>query len=142
MFKRIHSNRDPNATLWKELHREFRNYFEKAAHSFGKICVSYPKVLLGLMILLLFGSAILSFTIFRRPAARVKSKVVLAKQPVKTIDDGFSQIMSSGIALRHTLDLKKNVEAILAKGRLTHSDSITLESTLDSLQHLQHQIQH
>jgi hypothetical protein len=142
MFKRIHSNRDPNSTLWKELHREFRKYFEKTGRNFGKICVSYPRVLFGLMILLLFSSAILSFTIFRRPATRVKSKVVLAKQPVRTIDDGFSQIMSTGIALKHTLDLKKNVEAILAKGRLNHTDSVTLESTLDSLQHLQYQNQH
>lgn len=142
MFKRIHSNRDPNDTIWKELHREFGIYFQKTGRSFGLICVNYPKLLFGLMIALLAGSAILSFTIFRSPATPAAKKVVLTKQPARTIDDGFSQIMATGIALKHTLDLKKNVEAILAKGRLTHSDSTILENALDSLQQLQHQNQH
>jgi hypothetical protein len=148
MFKKIHSNRDPNDTLWKALYREFSEYFEKAGQKFGSICLNYPRLIFYIMVGLLLFSGALSFTVFRHPGKSSAARPAMQDQrPNKLksphpLDDGFSRILETGSALKQTLGLKENVEAILAKGRLTHSDSLTLENALDSLQHLQHQIQH
>lgn len=148
MFKRIHSNRDPNDTLWKAFYSEFRGYFEKAGQKFGSICLNYPRVIFYTMVSLLLFSGLLSFTVFRHPGKSSAARPATQDQRPNDLksphplDDGFSRILKTGSALKKTLGLKENVEAILAKGRLTHTDSVTLENALDSLQQLQHQIQH
>lgn len=141
MFRRIHSNRNPDDTLWKELRGEFGRYLEKAGQRFRTFCSNYPKAIFAGMTALLVVSLILSFTVFRHPAPVVKKKQVARQQP-KVLDDGFARILETGAALRQTLTLKQEVETILAKSKLTHRDSLALEGALDSLQQLQHQIQH
>ncbi|WDF55889.1 hypothetical protein [Mucilaginibacter sp. KACC 22063] len=148
MFKRIHSNRDPEDTLWKALHQEFSGYFEKAGQRFGSICLNHPRVIFGAMIGLLLFSCALSFTVFRHPGKSSAARPAMQdQQPNKLksqhpLDDGFNRILEAGSALKQTLALKGRVESTLAKGRLNHADSIWLEHALDTLQHLQHQIEH
>lgn len=146
MFKRITSNRDPQATIWKELSREFGHYFGRAAQSFRALCINKPGLVYGCMVALLLFSAVFSFTAGRRqdrPAASVAVARQHQPQAFKNphpADDGFSRILSTGAALQQTLALKKQVENTLSKGRLDHADSLLLENALDSLRLLQHQI--
>lgn len=146
MFKKIHSNRDPSETLWKALRKEFGHYFARAGRRFGQFCAGRPQFVFGLMVVLLVLSAVLSFTVFRHPApgsAALHPKPAGQKSPhPHALDDGFSRILETGAALKQTLELKQEVEVILAKGKLNHADSLRLEGALDSLGHLQHQIQH
>jgi hypothetical protein len=135
MFKRIHSNRDPNVTVWSELQKEFGCYFNKAGTFIKSICINQPKTVFGLMISLLLLSAVLSFTLFRHP---IPVQKVVVKKPV--VEDGFGRILETTAALQRTLALKKEVETILGKGHLTASDSLALNRALDSLHLIQQQI--
>ncbi|NHA02537.1 hypothetical protein G7092_01950 [Mucilaginibacter sp. HC2] len=146
MFKRIHSNRDPGETLWKSLRQEFGSYFEQAGTSFGHFCANHPKTIFGSMVALLILSVALSFTVFHHPAQGPRSGSAAPHHnanPVKSphpLDDGFSRILETGSALKQTLGLKQEVEAILAKGKISPADSLRLERDLDSLAAIQHQI--
>jgi len=144
MFRKIHSNRDPKATLYSEIKREFGPYLQVASERSKHYLQAYPKPTFWGMLLLLLVSAILSFTIFRKhPASQRKRKVATdapARKP--TMDDGFERILSTGAALKRTLQLRSKVDAILGKGKLNHLDSLELESALDSLGQIQHQINH
>ena len=144
MFRKIHSNRDPKATLYSEIKREFGPYFQKANVKTFQTIQAYPKPTFWGMLLILLVSAVLSFTIFRKHnASQRKPKVateVKARKPA--MDDGFERILSTGAALKRTLQLRSKVDAILGKGKLNHLDSLELEDTLDSLGQIQHQINH
>lgn len=146
MFKRIHSNRAPGETLWKSLRQEFGTYFEQSGTSFGQFCANYPKAIFGSMVVLLLLSASLSFTIFHHPTqGRVPASATPQHNPAQVksphpLDDGFSRILETGTALKHTLGLKQEVEDILAKGKISPADSLRLEKALDSLAAIQHQI--
>lgn len=146
MFKRIHSNRAPGETLWRSLRQEFGSYFEQAGTSFGQFCTNYPKTIFGSMVVLLLLSVFLSFTIFHHPTqGRGPGSAAPHHNPAKVksphpLDDGFSRILKTGTALKHTLGLKQEVEDILAKGKISPVDSLRLERALDSLAAIQHQI--
>jgi hypothetical protein len=146
MFKRIHSNRKPEDTLWKALHQEFSGYFVKAGLRFGILFGNYPRVIFGAMVGLLLFSGALSFTVFRHPVKSSAARPAMQDQQPNSLksphplDAGFTRILEAGSALKQTLELKERVESTLAKGRLTHTDSVTLENALDSLRQLQSQI--
>lgn len=144
MFRKIHSNRDPKATLYSELRKEFGPYFQKANDRTFKTILAYPKPAFWGMLFLLLISAILSFTIFRKHptthSAKVRATDAKTRKPV--LDDGFERILSTGAALKRTLHLRDKVEVLLSKAKLDHADSLELEKTLDSLGQLQHQINH
>lgn len=144
MFRKIHSKRDPEATVYSELRREFSGYFDKANGESRRLLQAHPKPAFWGMLLLLLLSAALSFTIFRHPAP--PAKPALAGSPAKvshpSIDDGFGRILATGAALQQTLRLRTEVEAVLSKGRLSHADSLILERALDSLAQIHHQINH
>lgn len=142
MFRRIHSNRDPGDTLYRELKKEFGNYFEKAEGTASRIMHRNPKGSLIMMCLLILLSAVLSFTVFRDkdkaekqvPVSTARSTQAAASSP---LSDGFEQILSTTSALQQTLGLKKEVESLLAKPKLTPADSAELEKALDRLGQLQ-----
>ncbi|WP_214070040.1 hypothetical protein [Mucilaginibacter sp. dw_454] len=143
MFRKIHSNRDPKATLYSELKREFSPYFESAGAKTQLALQKNPKPFFWGMLALLLLSAVLSFTIFRKPATpQRKVGVVKPVSRKKVLDDGFERILATGAALKRTLQIKSEVTGLLAKGKLNHADSLALEGALDSLGQIQHQINH
>lgn len=144
MFRKIHSNRDPKATLYSEIKREFGPYFISANERSRYYLQAYPKPAFWVMLLLLLVSAVLSFTIFRKHAASEHKNKVATDAPTRkpSMDDGFERILSTGAALKRTLQLRNKVEVLLSKGKLDHADSLELENTLNYLGQLQHQINH
>ena len=144
MFRKIHSNRDPKATLYSEIKREFGPYLQKANDKTFQTIQAYPKPTFWGMLLLLLVSAVLSFTIFRKPPAVERKDKVATNAPARkpAMDDGFERILSTGAALKRTLQLRNKIEVLISKGKLDHADSLELENTLDSLGQIQHQINH
>ncbi|MGF7079706.1 hypothetical protein [Mucilaginibacter sp. UYCu711] len=144
MFRRIHSNRDPGNTLYREIKNEFGSYFEKAETTTGKIVQRNPRGSLIVMCLLMLLSAVLSFTVFRGHEKAAKPFPVQnanAALPVTSpVSEGFDQILSTTSALQQTLGLKKEVESLLAKPKLTPADSAQLEKALDRLGQLQQHV--
>ena len=134
MWRKIHSNRDPRDTLYSEIHKEFGTYFNAAGQFFKKLLNAHPRIFLGLMILLMVASAVLSFTVFRHP----DSKSVRVEKRLNPVGDGFSQILQTASKIREGMRLKKLVDSLSARDKLSSADSTTLENALDSLQQLQH----
>ncbi len=149
MFRKIHSNRDPKATLYSEIKKEFGTYFNAAGRRSNRLLHAYPKPTFWGMLTLLIFSAILSFTVFRTPftaqskgglSGNVSAQKGAVNRPGD--DDGFDRILETGAALRQTLHLKNEVTAILGKGKLGHADSLALAGALDSLGRIHNQINH
>jgi hypothetical protein len=142
MFKKIHSNRDPNDTLYSEIKKEFGEYFGKAERHSKAFLERHTKLVFKLMVGMLVTSIALSFTVFRKrdiPANRFKPIQVSrssAKVDPAVINDGFSKILQAGSALREMIKLKRQVDSITAKKVLTPQDSLVLEKDLDMLQQI------
>lgn len=133
MLKKIRSNRDPKDTLYAEIRKEFRPWFDKAGIFFQAGISRFPRGIFGLMIVMLIISAVLTFTVFRHPEPAKKPAIKKTAQP---LNDGFNQIMLAGAQLKQTIRLKKIVDSILLKKVLSAADSAALLNALDSLRHI------
>jgi hypothetical protein len=134
MFRKIHSNRNPENTIASELCKEFAVHFNKVWGFITALLKKYPKPAFALMILFMLGSMVLSFTVLRN----IEKKE--AGQPVKSlgapVQNGFSQIMQKGAALQESIAIKRQIEALISKDSLTGPDSIRLERAIDRLHQL------
>jgi hypothetical protein len=133
MWKRIHSNRDPAATVFSEIWREFSEYFEKAAGIISSLVRRFPKFAFSAMVILILVSFLLTFTVFRHPDTANKSLVKTVAPPLA---DGFDKILRAGAQLKETIRLKRIVDSISAKKELSLTDSVGLYMALDSLQRI------
>ena len=134
MFRKIHSNRDPRDTVYTELKKEFAVYFGKAGSCGREFTERFPKILFGAMIFCIVVSIALSFAVFRKPLpVAVKQR---PKSTLKPLNDGFSEILRVGSALKETISLKKQVDSITAKKVMSKTDSLLLEKDLDLLQQI------
>ncbi|MBT2560129.1 hypothetical protein J7E50_02700 [Pedobacter sp. ISL-68] len=137
MFKKIHSNRDPADTLYREIKKEFSIYFDKAGASLTSFLTRYPRAVFTVMTLLMTVSLVLSFTVLRSPVPRQSAVRQAEKQEkpssggLSTVTGGLNQILQTTSDLRETLELKKEVEALMQKKQLTPADSLALEMALD-----------
>jgi hypothetical protein len=132
MLKKIHSNRNPKDTLYSEVRNEFGAYFTLAGNSLQRCLHCYPRLFYGLMTVLLLASLVLSFTVFRQPD-KLKSPALKAMSPVR---DGFDKIMLTSERLRETIALKRVIDSIATKNKLTAKDSVVLDSALDRLREI------
>jgi len=130
MWRKIHSNRDPRDTLYSELRKEFRPWFEKLTGRLAGMLSSHPRYFFSGMIALLLISFILSFTVFRHPE---KFAVAEHSRP-DVVSDGFSQIMEATAKLNETIVLKRSVDSMTAKKTLSAADTVLLDSLLNRLQ--------
>jgi len=134
MFRKIHSNRDPRDTVYTELKKEFAVYFGKAGNCGREFTERFPKILFGAIIFCIVVSIALSFAVFRKPLpVAVKQR---PKSTLKPLNDGFSEILRVGSALKETISLKKQVDSITAKKVMSKTDSLLLEKDLDLLQQI------
>jgi hypothetical protein len=133
MFRKIHSNRDPEDTILTEIRKEFKIYFEKASKKITQILQRKPTTTFAAMIILLAFSAVLCFTICRNkePAEKINKA-----SKVNAVSDGFSQILSVSAAIKQSLDLKQQIDSLSAKKILSKTDSQTLIDDLDKLHQL------
>lgn len=133
MFRKIHSNRDPQATVFSELKKEFRPYVVKAQHGFKRFAECYPRFLFMMMIINITLSVVLVMTVFKQKGDPPKQKAINAATPIA---GGFDRIRQAGLALRETIRLKREIDSITKLRTLTHPDSIALLNDLDSLRHI------
>ena len=131
MWKKIRSNRSPDDTVYSEIRKEFSPYFEKAGVGLTGFLQKFPKGIFFLMVVLMAASLVMTLTIFRHPEQKAAPVTKIIVHP---LNDGFDQILRAGAQLKETIRLKKIVDSISAKKRLSAVDSITLVQALDSLQ--------
>ena len=139
MFRKIHSNRDPRDTLYRELKKEFSAYTDKGSRFSQQLAAKYPRFLFGLMTALLLVSAVLAVWLHPKMVPPEKTNT----RPQSTVlNGGFDRILAAGAALGQTIRLRRQVDSITAKTVLNKSDSITLVRDLDSLQHIRLTLPH
>ena len=138
MFRKIHSNRDPQDTIFSELGKEFAVYIRKFKAWFIKICQTYPKQVYSLMVILMLSSFALSFLFLQkaRPTPLAVQKQAQAHKMGAPVQDGFGQIMQKGQVLKDAIALKSHIELLLAKDSLSSNDSATLAKAIDALHEL------
>jgi hypothetical protein len=134
MFRKIHSNRDPNDTVLSELRKEFSRYFRAFGDFSTALIERRPRLTFGVMVTLLVFSVFISFTYFRHQD-KAKSKPFPVK--MSPVQEGFSAIIIAGEKLKKTMALKSLVDSLTSKKLLTAKDSLTLDSALDRLQSIQ-----
>jgi len=133
MFRKIHSNRDPQATVFGELKKEFRPYVDKAQCGLKHIADAYPRFLFVMMVINITLSAILVMTVFKRKGDPPKQKTISAIAPLA---GGFSRIREAGLALKETIRLKRTIDSLTHLKTLSGADSAALLNDLDSLRHI------
>lgn len=139
MFRKIHSNRNPRDTLYRELKKEFSAYTDKGNRLSQQLAAKYPRFLFGLMIALLLVSAVLAVWLHPKMVQPEKTN---PRPQSAVLNGGFERILAAGTALGQTIQLRRQVDSITAKKVLTKSDSITLVRDLDSLQHIRLTLPH
>ena len=139
MFRKIHSNRDPRDTLYRELKKEFSVYVDKASRFSQALAAKYPRLLFGLMTALLLASAVLAVLLHPK---MVPPEKVKPKPQSEVLNNSLDRILAAGAALKTTIHLRRQVDSITAKKVLTNADSIILVRDLDSLQHIRLTLPH
>lgn len=135
MWRRIHSNRDPRDTLYRELQKEFAKYFDLVGGFSKQVFERWPKFIFSVMILAMTASLILTFTLFRHPEPLQRKPLKPAHNP-DPVQDGFGRIMQTAGQIRETIALKHLVDSIAAKKQLSAPDSLALDSALSRLQQI------
>ena len=135
MWRRIHSNRDPRDTLYRELRKEFASYFDIAGVFSRRVFERWPKFIFSVMVMVMAVSLILTFTLFRHPEPTQPKAVKPVPNP-DPVQDGFGKIMQTAGQIRETISLKHLVDSITAKQQLSATDSLALDSALNRLQQL------
>ncbi len=135
MFKKIHSNRDPRDTLYSELKKEFSVYVRKGNGFFKRVIRHYPRFVFGFMIVLLAASLILAVALHHEMLPKDR-KAKPPKPGAAPVTEGFDNIMAAGVALKKTIQLRRQVDSITARKTLSKTDSLTLLQDLDSLQYI------
>lgn len=140
MFKKIHSNRDPQDTLYSELKKEFSVYVDRGNGIFKSLVCTHPRFVFGSMVALLAVSLI--FAVVLHHHLPDKKAIVASKSVAPPLNEGFDNIMEAGAALKQTIHLRRQVDSITARKVLTKTDSLTLLRDLDSLQHIRINLPH
>ncbi len=139
MFRKIHSNRDPQVTVFKEIRKEFAPYFDKAQVGLRRMAQNYPRFLFVMMVINITLSAILVLTVCKRKGDPPKQTAI---QVVSPVTSGFDRIREAGTALRGTIRLKRRIDSLTRLKSLSRADSIALVNDLDSLRHIRLTINH
>jgi predicted PurR-regulated permease PerM len=134
MFRKIHSNRNPQDTLFTELRKTFAVYFNRVDLWFRSTCLSYPRQVYSAMVILLVFSIILSFTVF--PGKPVVEKPPPLKSISAELPSGFGQITQKALALQESMQLQQQIESLISRDSLSAQDSISLEKMVGRLQQL------
>jgi hypothetical protein len=137
MFKKISSNVDPDATVAKEIRKEFEPYFKMAAESRNRLVQTYPKQIFIGMVALILVSAIVCFLILT-PSHRQKANMPDFYKGASNVTDqvtgGVGQIIDLGTKISDLNTLKKQVEQVLKKPKLSHADTVFLEKAIQQLE--------
>lgn len=132
MFRKITSNRDPGKTLGSELKREFGVYFERAGKNIRQLIQKYPRQVFGMMVIAILFSGVLAFTVMREQ----QKAIVKVKLSPQNTASGFGQIISTTNALQSLWATQQQVDLLLKKDTLTHTDSLTLNRALMQMENL------
>lgn len=137
MFRKITSNREPGKTLGSELKKEFGIYFERAGNGSRQLLEKNPRQTFTIMVIAILFSGVLAFTVMRQQ----EMPILKGEAAPQRVSSGFGQIISTANALQVLWATQQQVDSLLKKKTLTHSDSLTLNQALTQMETLRTTIQ-
>lgn len=143
MFKKTNSDREPKPNFFTELKKEFGGHNEKFALSFRSFCQDHPKEIFIGMVATMLISAILSFTVIipmekKRLEEEMHASAALASKKNLEVSqqlpgNNIGEVITGISKMKSIIVIKRKVDAILAKDKLTDQDKNILNGLLDSL---------
>lgn len=132
MFKKIRSNIDPDVTVTRELRKEFGKYFDMAKVKVKGFLETYPKQIFIAMLVMIIISAIICFLILtpERQKKKIPGFLNQTTSMTSNVTDGMGEIVELGARVNDIYKLKRQVEQIISKDRLTKEDSVFLEKAI------------
>jgi hypothetical protein len=124
MFKKLRSEREPGQTVLRGIKDEFSVYFYKAETTMTAFLKRYPKPAFYIMLATLLGSVIINFFFHIKPPGKQTALPAASLNSLRNSAGAFSQAMQ----------IKAQVNQLLRKPALSHTDSLNLNQALDSLQ--------
>lgn len=121
MFRKIHSNTDPGATIGTELKKEFGRYFRRAGIHCRHLLGKYPIPFFAGMVISILLSGILAFTILR--VDNPQALTALPRLPASGAGGGMGSMLEAYDALKEAAVLQSRIEAIARKDTLDTGDS-------------------
>jgi preprotein translocase subunit YajC len=132
MFRKITSNRDPDKTLGSELKKEFGIYYEQVIKRSRQVMEKYPRQIFSIMIMAILFSGVMAFTVMREQPKSVRQINV----PSQNVTTGLGDIVSTANTLQALMATQKQVDLLLKKDTLSHSDSLTLNLAIVQMESL------
>lgn len=139
MFQKIRSNRDPEKTIWSEVHPIVSPYFSKANAGFSSILKKEGKVIYAGMIVLIIVSTVLSFFVLDTPDNPL-DKPLPSATGIQNPHQREENLLPKIDMLQSTLMLRKSIDSLLSKKVLTHQDSLSLVSAITKLEAIEKQL--
>ena len=130
MFKKIQSNISPGATVAKELRKEFSKYFDSAEENGRGFLMAYPKQIFIAMLVLMVLSAIICFLILNTKQQKKPDFINQVANVTTSVTGGIGEVFELKDKVNDIYKLKKQVEHILMKDKLTEADSVFLEKAI------------
>ena len=123
MFRKIHSKAD-KPSLVIELRKEFGAYIERLELVSYKLLRKYPRQVFYAMVVLIFISGILAFSVMRQspPGSSIYSSKI--KSSAST---SVGTLLQTGTALKEVLELQHQIQSILQKDSLSSADTLMLQ---------------
>lgn len=131
MYRKTISEQDNQVTLFSELRKEFAAYFTLLSQRRNQFLQKYPRQVFTGMLICLFTSVVLAFSVMRQK--KVPSPSGMGKAGAE-MTSGFGEILNTGTALKEILELQSQVEIILKKDSLNQTDSLMLKAAFDRLE--------
>jgi len=141
MFRKMHSNRDPRDTLFKEIKKEFAPHFEKSGKWLRSFSSLHPKFIFTAMVIAMLSSLIIALMLPRlrredRPSVALQRQKMTPMKITQPLNSGLDQILDLAAEIKERMMLEKIADSLILKKSLTKQDSITLETALDRIQEI------
>ncbi|RYE26952.1 MAG: hypothetical protein EOP45_02785 [Sphingobacteriaceae bacterium] len=147
MFKKINSSKETRPNFFKELKNEFGGQSENIILKFKQLCEKHPKEIFIGMVTIIVISAILSFTVImpmekkRLEEEMHTSEIVARKKNLEVArplpGNNLGEVVDGIGKMKSLIMIRRQVDAILTKKKLSAQDSNILRGLLDSVRQTQ-----
>lgn len=130
MFKKMTSNRPPDATLWTAFYKEFGKYIDGSIERTKRFLEARPRSIFFAMVVSIFVS-IGCFLFLPKETPKKDPAHLSVQHPVM---NGMDGIVTTVSALRELLEMRAILDTLMQKENLSSSDSLLMESAIDRMQ--------
>lgn len=133
MFRKIHSKRNPERSIFAEIQKEFGHYLSFALALLKSLLNKHARLSFSIMVLIMSLSIVCSYFKLDMPEKTHQSLASSSTLSQNSAETGFDQIVKVGLALKESIELRKQIDQTLSKKVLSAEDSIQLVKMFDRI---------